>query len=165
MICSASRRARVRMPSASLWAWPRASVAWATASRARSSADVARLLGLLDQPLGLGQRGRVVLGGLAGQPLAVHGQHPAGLLDLAVHGRLGLLGLALGAGAQLVDLLLGGQPELVGLALGAGQQVGGLALGVGALLLGLGHHPGPVVVELLGVHDPQVLGLAARRRP
>ena len=30
-----------------------------------------------------------------------------------------------------------------------------------ALLLGLGHQPRPVVVELLGVDDPQVLGVAA----
>ena len=161
VICSASRRARVRMLSASVCAAPRASVACCVASRARSSADVRPGLGLLDQTLGLRERGGVVLGGLAGQPLAVHGQHPPGLLDLAVHGGLGLLGLALGAGAQLADLLLGRQPELVGLALGAGQQVVGLALGVAPLLLGLGHQPSPVVVELLGVDDPQLLGVAA----
>ncbi len=86
------------------------------------------LLGLLDEALGLGHGGVVVVGGLAGQPLLLHREGAASLLDLAVGRGSSLLDLALGAGAHLAGLLLGGQTDLVGLALGPGDQVGGLGL-------------------------------------
>ena len=104
-------------------------MAWAVASRARCSAAAARSSASSTRRRVSAVGGGVVVGRLAGQPLLLHRQHPAGLLDLAVGGGAGLLGLPLGAGAQLAGLLLGGEPELVGLALGAREQVVGLALG------------------------------------
>ena len=121
---------------------------------------MARCLGLLDQALGLGGGAGVVLGRLAGQPLLLHGQGAAGLLDLALGGGPGLLGLAGGAGAQRVGLLLGGQPELLGLALGGGQQVVGLGRGHRALLLDVGDRAAAGLVELLELDHPHVLGVA-----
>ena len=83
-ICSASRRARATTRSASavdssrcLAAWLAAAAARASAAAARSSASVTRRW--------VSSSGQVVrLGGLLGEPLALDGQDPARLRDLAV---------------------------------------------------------------------------------
>ena len=118
------------------------------------------ILGLLDQALGLGRGVGVVLGGLAGEPLLLHGQRAPRLLHLAVRGGTSLLGLPHRRHPHLVGLLLGGQAELVGLPAGGSEEVLGLGLGQAALRLGVGGEPRAHLVELLELHHPHVVGLA-----
>ena len=158
--CSASRRARLSRPSASLWACWTVGVGLGRRLARPLLGSVGALLGLGDEPLGLGGGVAVVLGRLAGQPLLLHRQGAARLLHLAVRGGAGLLGLAGRGGAHLVGLLLGGQSQLVGLAPGGGEQVLRLGLGQRALGLGVSGEARPHLVELLELDHAHVVGLA-----
>ena len=104
------------------------------------------------------------LGGLLGEPFALHRQHAAGLGDLALGTGPRLLGLPLRGGAQARRLLLRGQPHLVGLAAGARHQVGRLGLRGRALVLGRRAQPGALVLEVAQLDGPDVLGLVGGRR-
>ena len=70
----------------------------------------------------------MVIGGLTGEALLLHGQHATCFLHLAVGAGAHLLDLALGGRTGLGRLLMCRKPDLVGLGLRSGDVALGLAL-------------------------------------